>query len=264
MADPKAYISQQISFSKDSQASGGSGFIRIERDPLLPGPDPSQDKSALYPGDTAYVAVTRNPENSYAVLRSGGNIWFVASRISASVENEILTFNQTKETSLSRYPYGTLSYRYIGNNPGVSPVFSHDKVIFPQEVTVVMSVNYTYLFDRWAIKNSAPGVIALTAVMDELKSGMSLEWSTSDSSGDDGDGEEVDNYIIEVRDYCTDEPLAGAVVSIDDSTVGVTNAAGQVDAGTLHRGRTYKLKIVKGGYFSSDEDTLKNDEFTVP
>jgi hypothetical protein len=75
---------------------------------------------------------------------------------------------------------------------------------------------------------------------------------------------EVEQYELFVKDYCSDEAIPDATVFLDGAEIGSTNSQGIINLGDLVRGTTHSIKVSKSGYIASDEDALRNDEFTVP
>jgi len=67
---------------------------------------------------------------------------------------------------------------------------------------------------------------------------------------------------LEVRDYCTDEPIANANVNVAGNAF-VTDANGYIVLGKYSPGQTLPVLITATGYHDSDVDTLNNDEITT-
>ena len=76
------------------------------------------------------------------------------------------------------------------------------------------------------------------------------------------DGGPIDSSIT-VRDYCTDEVIPGAVVTLNGITY-TANADGFVYLGLLPAGATLPVAITATGYIDNDLDTLPNDSITIP
>lgn len=70
------------------------------------------------------------------------------------------------------------------------------------------------------------------------------------------------NTSIEVRDYCTDEAIPGAVITALGA-VYTADANGVVNFGKLSTGQTIPVIISANGYHDSDTDTLNNDTITT-
>ena len=67
---------------------------------------------------------------------------------------------------------------------------------------------------------------------------------------------------IHAKDFCTDLPVSGASVYIDDIYKGLTDSTGKLVVGILNPD-SYSLKIQASGYTSTDSDDLSNDSFTI-
>lgn len=67
-----------------------------------------------------------------------------------------------------------------------------------------------------------------------------------------------------VKCYCSDEVISGVTVLLDGEEIGQTDEEGLINLGELEVGTEHELKLIKTGYKSSNEDTLKNDSFVVP
>jgi hypothetical protein len=77
----------------------------------------------------------------------------------------------------------------------------------------------------------------------------------------------TENVTLSVRDVITTEPIKNATVRVFKGGVifeGVTDFNGDITVPELVKGETYDVKITAEGYFSSGEDYLNNDSFTVP
>lgn len=79
----------------------------------------------------------------------------------------------------------------------------------------------------------------------------------------DGDGEPVP-YELEVKNYCTDEVLAGVTVYFDEVDIGQTSSQGIIALGALVPGSIHILRMAKVGFINSENDKLNNDSFVVP
>ena len=80
-------------------------------------------------------------------------------------------------------------------------------------------------------------------------------------SADAGDGESGNTQPLSfsIRDYITDLPIAGAVLSIAGQLVTADSQGNMIVSG-VDAGQTVAIKTTATGYHDSDVDTLDNDE----
>ncbi len=67
---------------------------------------------------------------------------------------------------------------------------------------------------------------------------------------------------LQVRDYCTDEPIPNANITIDGVAY-TADANGYVVLGEMTTGQTLPMTITATGYHDTDVDTLNNDELNT-
>lgn len=221
---------------------------------LLTIDDVLNESQTFQPGDEAFLRVERNPLDAYQMLTSGGSITKVGTAQSRSFE-QTLKFALESTKSLTHFPISAVTYEWIGDDPGVTPVFNLRKVEVSSDIVAVLKCTYQWAGDNWSLTFNVAGEVVVVALMDDLKASQTVDFS--------GEAEFVD-YDLEVYDYCTDEPVVGATVFLDSSPIGSTDTNGKVQLGLLQRGTTHDIKVTKSGYIDSDVDVLRNDEFTVP
>ena len=67
---------------------------------------------------------------------------------------------------------------------------------------------------------------------------------------------------IQAKDFCTDLPIEGATVYLNQVAKGLTDINGKLVVGMLSPG-PYSVKIQASGFMPTDSDQLKNDSFTI-
>ena len=67
---------------------------------------------------------------------------------------------------------------------------------------------------------------------------------------------------IQAKDFCTDLPIDGATVYLNQVAKGITDVNGKLVVGMLSPG-PYSVKIQASGFMPTDSDQLKNDSFTI-
>ena len=70
------------------------------------------------------------------------------------------------------------------------------------------------------------------------------------------------NITLKVIDHSTETAVAGAVVSIDGTVAGSTDANGELQVDGISTG-DHAISISADGYLSTDEDELSNESISV-
>ncbi|MBF0488164.1 MAG: hypothetical protein HQK98_08390 [Nitrospirae bacterium] len=174
---------------------------------------------------------------------------------------ENITIYKSKSGTLSKLPVGDVTYSWTGSHVGdATPTFADKAISFASEMTGILSCSYEAYYDTIEINTSTSGSILVTAEKDDMTGDTTIDFTGTSTQR---------KVYLTVKDACNKEILAGVAVSLRlaDSdpwtSVGTTDAKGQIYLGELWTGKKYKLKLVKSGYYDSDKDTIKNDEFTV-
>lgn len=242
-----------VSFSSTCDTSSSKGFT-FEADS-----DKNGGKSTFMAvDDTAWYRLY--PGGSSPTLWSNLGSVSNSGSVSESV-SEYITIYKSKTASLSKTPAGSVSYTWIGAYKGDdTPTFSGTEITFSKSTTGVLQCEYDALYDLLEITTSTSGMLLVTA-------------ETSDRSGDttvDFTGSSTTRKVyLTVKDACSKSVLQGVSVHMKQAAtgelayIGVTNTSGQLYLGELGTGKKYSIKLVKGGYYDSDKDSIKNDDFTV-
>jgi hypothetical protein len=217
-------------------------------------------KTRFAPNDAAYVAVYTNALDPYVFGTTGGHVTPGGFKFPQEITEEIV-FAFAADAQLARLPAAPVDWEWVGKNPGYVPRFSGRDINLAGDVLGVLRCTYTVYFDSYAVEFDKTGqVIAAAHVPDtDARAWLAIEFT--DEAG--GDPARSATYQLIVKDDCTDDVVPGADVWLDGAHIGKTSADGKVGLGFLKGGSTHALKITKTGYFASDNDNLKNDEFTI-
>ncbi|KWT77344.1 hypothetical protein [Candidatus Magnetominusculus xianensis] len=231
--------SQGFTFESDSDKNGGkSSFMAVD--------------------DTAWYRLTPGGKTPtlWSNLGSVSNSGSVSESIS-----EYITVNKSKTATLSKTPYGSVTYTWIGAYKGDdTPKFSGTDITFSKSTTGVLKCEYEALYDLLEISTSTSGMLLVTAETSDRAGYTTIDYTGTSTTR---------KVYLTVKDACSKAVLEAVSVHMRKSAseewvyIGVTNTSGQLYLGELVTGKKYKLKLVKSGYYDSDKDSIKNDEFTV-
>jgi hypothetical protein len=209
--------------------------------------------------DTVYLKVF--PPSSlydYSLFSSSGSLLVATKNILYDYEEEI-TFIQAATSQLGSNPEAIVSYEWIGNSGG-TPTFTGQTVTISSAFTGILKVVYKIKGDRLKLSSVAEDVESVLCV-------AKYDDGVASITVDLEDGELTDVSII-VKDVITEEPIpdASIVVTKSGDTIftGNANESGEILIPDLIRGETYDIVTTAVDYFSSAEDYLNNDYFTVP
>jgi hypothetical protein len=226
--------------------------------------DRNEGKTEFGPGESAFFDVIPPGAD---VETSAGTARKIGSNIPTEY-TECITFADSAMGKLSQTPLGAVDWEWRGRAGG-TPKFIDDQVFLNEPVVGVLCATYEALGDRWqltvtdrdmGVHDEMP-VVVIVEDEDGNKTDTTITWKRGE--GDDPAPVATD---IEVRDFCTDEPVAGIRVHVNGALAGTTNAAGVAYLGMLIPGRRYALRVTdpNGLYVSSEADVLSNDAFTIP
>ena len=208
-----------------------------------------------------YAADGNEYTAAYTLAANVAGVARVGSRLPLE-STETLEFAATAEAELSRPVAQVLSWRWVGTDCG-TPVFDGRRVSLAATAAAgLLEVTYRAYADRWRVSAGLAYTALLVASLGETTASLQIEPEEEDEGGDDEDGGENTEYTIVVVDYCTGDPVEGAVVSLSGVVAGTTDESGQVSV-TLVAGRSYSVRVTAAGYDPSDADTLANDSFTA-
>jgi len=249
---------QIINFSDQDSAdgSGYGGSITVELDDDQNLDENGNAKSSFLPdgSDQAALRVLDLEDSVYAFKSSGGGLQQLATNVPYEFEEQLI-FPETKEAYLRHIPNGAIEWEWIGNDPGVSPVFDGRTVTLSEGVVGILKCTYTSLGVRLGLRSGSAIDILVVVTQEDNKGYCSVTFEDAE------DGETV-IYDIKVLDYCTDEPVENATVTLNGEIKGVTSPAGILRLGELVKGE-HSLKIEKTGYQSSDVDKLNNSKVNL-
>ena len=104
------------------------------------------------------------------------------------------------------------------------------------------------------------GSYALYATNPELDKPKQITIRVKDQTKDEQSKPSI--VTIQAKDFCTDLPIEGAMVYLNQVAKGLTDINGKLVVGMLSPG-PYSVKIQASGFMPSDSDQLKNDSFTI-
>lgn len=232
-----------IPFGTDAAA----GSLQLELDP---------GKHASAPASTDDTYVRAITDQALEVKETtGGTIQLDNARLIFEHE-ETLVFYDAQEATLA-YPASTvLSKAWIGQGLGAVTI-TEKKVRAANKGYGLLKVKYRVAYARLKIT----GTTNLAAIIVWAKDAAGREGYLQVTFADMEDAYEP--VLVEVRNYCTDLPVAGATVKVAGKSKGTTDQWGQVAAGSYKRGTIQDLEIAAQGFKPSGTDALANDYFQV-
>ncbi|MBF0488062.1 MAG: hypothetical protein HQK98_07855 [Nitrospirae bacterium] len=163
---------------------------------------------------------------------------------------ESITIYKSKSGTLSKLPVGDVSYSWTGSYTGdATPTFAGKAISFSTTCTGILSCSYEAYYDTLTINTSTSGTVMVTAEKDSMTGDTTVDFTGTSTQR---------KVYLTVKDACNKEILSGVTISLRlaDSdpwtSVGTTDAKGQIYLGELWTGKKYKLKLVKSGYYDSD------------
>ncbi|MEO5357852.1 MAG: hypothetical protein H7844_11200 [Nitrospirae bacterium YQR-1] len=245
------------SLSVDFKSSGTAGALGFT---FKNNTDKNGTKTSFVPvDDTAYYKLYPGGKNP--------SLWANTGSVSnqGTVSEDILEYiSVVKSTSvsLSKEPSGTITSQWSGEHEGSDTFTVSGKTItFPKETTGILKCSYTALFDSLEITCAETTEVLIIASTDDRTGSVSVDFTASSTQR---------TTYLTVKDACSRETLESVSIYIDKNDdngyqyIGATNSSGQLCLGELYTNKKYKLKMKKSDYQNSDDDTIKNDEFTVP
>ncbi|QWR78585.1 hypothetical protein [Candidatus Magnetomonas plexicatena] len=216
-------------------------------------------KSFVPIDDTAYYKLYPGGKSPSLWVNTGA----VSNQGSVSEDvEEYVSVVKSETAALSFEPSGTVSSEWTGDNEGSDTFTISGKTItFSKATTGVLKCSYTAQYDLLEITCSKTGKVLVIASTDDRSGSKMVDFT--------GSGTQRSTYLT-VKDACSKEVLESVNVSIDKNDgngyqfIGTTNSSGRLYLGELLTKKKYKLKMKKTDYQNSEDDTVKNDEFTVP
>lgn len=210
-------------------------------------------------GTPAYVK--QYPPGDFTMKVNIGVVEKRLNRVAQAISEEKVYFANVNTATLDYLPHGGVTYSWIGTNLG-NPVFNGRKVYIPAAGVGVLSCSYTTLYDQLRViySGTTATTVLLVVTYGTAEDSLLITYTGVSTVT-------TRPVIITVKDYCSDEVVAGASIEVSatgyPTTNFITDADGQADLRYLTVGTTYNLKITATGYRDSDEDSLSNDSFTV-
>lgn len=222
-----------------------------------------EKKSTFFPGEKAYLHITRTLSDAYTLHSSAGKIVSTNKNMPYDISEDFSFVFESSKT-LSDLPAGSVSWKWFGKSGG-GPVFDRRQISLHSSVVGILQCSYkTYrdqayllVLDRDINVEDAEEFPVLAVV----KQNDSTASCTVQYGGDSLAPIPIDLHI---SDFCSDEDLSEVDVYMDGSFIGKSNTSGKIYLGLLVPGTVHTLKMTKTGYRDSDQDILHNDKFTVP
>ena len=150
--------------------SDDSAFLVAELDS-----ERNNDKSSFQVGDTVFFKVYHS--GIYTVRASSGSVTSIAIDETDTIEDEVITFNQSKTTNVQKKCIGVTNTIWQdaggGNNYGAIAPVSHNMVAAngaDNDSLGIAKIDYTTEYDVWAI-NCPVGAPADYAILVLIKAG---------------------------------------------------------------------------------------------
>lgn len=216
-------------------------------------------KSDFFLSESAKIRLYNPYNKAVSFVTNKGSVSFLASGLIEEKEGYV-TFAFSDNEQLSDLPLQILSHNWMGANGGAVS-FSGRNVSIPTKGVFVLYVKYTVTYSIYTVTSG--GVEGPSLVVAHTPDGENAQVSplfeVSPAS-------QLINTFINVKDYCTDELIDGAFVTVSGNGIsrsGNANSEGKFDAGLLPSGK-YDLVVTATGYLNSGDDALHNDSFTIP
>jgi len=221
-----------------------------------------ESRSEYYVNEVFFIKLERDidPESdSYnkplELITSSGSASLVAENVNEEV-SEYIIFANSNTSELSEIPSNTVTYTWIGNDLG-NVVFDGKAATIPKIGVGVIQCIYNTSYDRIQYTPTVVGTNVVVAVQGSVSASYEHDVSEGSYTSD----ADLD-YNIKVLDYCTNDPIQSATVTIDGVVVGVTDSDGLLKLGLLEAGE-HTLLVVADGYITNDNDKLDNETFTI-
>jgi hypothetical protein len=228
-------------------ADAAAGDLQIILDP---------DKHASMPASTEDVYVRAITDQALSSKGTTGGTIQIDNASLTFEHEETLVFYNAQEASLE-YPASTvLSKNWIGQGLGAVTITDKD-VRAAQKGYGLLRIKYRVAYARLKITGASNLEAIIVWAVDAAGRQGYLQITFGDME------EAYEPVIVEVRNYCTDLPVAGATVKVAGQSKGSTDQWGQVAAGSYKRGSIQALEIAASGFKPSGTDALANDYFQV-
>ncbi len=234
----EAYIEMKLDDEKNLDAEGNEG------------------NTTFYAGDYVFILVLSSYD--YDCYSTGDTLLKVGWNIEEDIVDNIV-FAKASEATLSRPPSDTVSYEWVGRDPGVNPVFDGMDISLSGEATGLLRCEYKVSWDRWKVHHSRIATIITVAYIPDTEAITYLEINFLGDEAISG----PQAWELMVLDYCNDDPVPGAEITLGGSVIGVTDENGIIFLGQLNPAE-YTLKMTALDYIDSDLDKLHNDSIVIP
>ncbi len=151
-----------------------------------------EDSSSAEVGVDIPLVVIRSPEVAYSVTSSAGRIRKAGTGIPVEQTQDI-TFANSQSGSLSNTPEGAVDWEWVGNHPGINPLFSGTAVTVSKPVTAILRCTYEYDVDRWIANHDEAIDAVCVAIMGDETNSCTISWT--DETSNIGDEEVIELWI---------------------------------------------------------------------
>ena len=260
MANPNASI--QISFSEaadDDSSSGDNGSISLSLDTDKNTEYYGEAKTTFAPGEAVYLKAIVSPKTAdiTEIKQSVGVVTKAAHNLPFDVDENI-SFNDTKEESLRYYPEGAINWEYLGApSSAYSPYFNGQTVKIAVAAVAVLHCEYIALYDRLKlliVDSDMNGASELPVTVMIFSGAISASLVVNYAVAA-GTSSEYKTYNLNTTSLCAEGVIAGATVTQNGNTIGVTDTSGNLTFSSWTG--TYTFEVTADGYTTvSREATL--------
>jgi len=220
------------------------------------------DKSEFNYGEKALVRAFSWPVDLvYGMASSDGEV--TSEGNGTETLTEVLSFANTNEAALSKPCVQILSTEWLGSDLGNVTTVSSTTVRASRSGVGILEISYVASFRRFGVMLPARDrddypVLLVAATPGDNPTQASLEVSFVNPNATSTDGDGTTEYTLTVKDFCSEQPLAGARVYLDGTSKGYTTTVGTIALGSLVINSTHTLRITRANYRDYEID------FVVP
>jgi hypothetical protein len=258
--------SLSITFGEESETSEISQTYSLEVDSDYFETVNGESKTTYFPTDEVFLkCIPPSSVEAYSLHSSIGTLTKTHSDVLFEV-TETISFKKSSTASLGSIPYSIVSHSWIGADKG-SVSFSGGTATVSSEIVGLLEVTYMVKGDRLSLTGCSSEQDVFEALCLDEYTEERTDTTVSFEQSEGEEGEQIVSVKFTVKDAVTDSKIPDASVTISGNGFNetqISNENGEVVFSGLIRGNTYDIETVASGYYSSGEDYLNNDSFTVP
>jgi len=242
----------EVSAGGDIDAPGGGAY---DDDTYINAADRSisvaaENSSSTPIGGDIPLLVERDPPAVYDVIASAGTIY--KSGVNIPIEKSVkITFANSDSGVLPDPPENAVSWSWIGDDPGLTPLFNGIKITLQRPVTAILQCEYQIVCDRWIVTYDQAVDVVCVAVMGAEQSSTTVSFTDDDTPA--GEPEEM---ALRAKNCETGEPVPGVSVWVDNQHIGVTGSEGLISIGLRAVGDIVAVRWLIGAHSGEIEMTL--------